>query len=763
MHDTLEPKNAKGIADLLALGHVDRALVAAEAAHLHDPSDDDIMVALGRTYIASGQPARAAQLILRATTLKPDQAHDIYQLGLSLGLDHGLITDACGIIDAAIERYPVDPFIAGYAGALRFRSNPEDQSGVTLMRGAIQAEAFHWGPVYESYLQAMTHENRLEEAVDDLTLASQRLDQSHPWSSVHVSVLYHLALAQHALGKKSLVRETLSKIMSAAPEMESLLRPLIISSFADGDNPAANSKIFEHAEIVSDRIIKILSREVISQKTQINILESSAAISYLTSTQYRLLPVNRIGRNEVESLVSKGLSRDFIQLLKSGPSACLEAISKPESGKAWRSDFAVSDRCRDAIDTLDRGKKASLNPYTCKSAETQHMLASDTFYFYNNGDPYLVTQWAETDITLSDTFWILPRLKLIIYFQQSNILPSTAQNLLLELFHRTLANPEKIRDFLYKNIIKTVVSQHPIPHIGHYVWNGVSAWSSFFRYCVGDLAPDAIAYHGNLRLMADVTELYPQECEEINDVIVFENEAQSSTYSVDNDCMVLTLKSSDISEDLARRMTRWAWSSVSEEFAQELRTFKARCYPLLLINVRLDNRSWVDQRDGFKDLFNSLIKNHPSIGFIIDGINSGVTQGWTHAEMSVEPEYELASHLISSCSDVPILSSIGCSIAESLVIGDVCDSFVGHVGAGMAKYRWISNLPGVAFSNETFSRPRDRDGRLYDNHREAARKAMHVSLVDIVDVPGPKTSRSNFMMNSSALLAAVEKNLSLKN
>jgi hypothetical protein len=180
---------------------------------------------------------------------------------------------------------------------------------------------------------------------------------------------------------------------------------------------------------------------------------------------------------------------------------------------------------------------------------------------------------------------------------------------------------------------------------------------------------------------------------------------------------------------------------------------------MLLVNVRLDNRSWLEQAEGFAEVFKALRRNHPNVGYVIDGINTGVTQGWTHANMSVDRERELARRIIDEADGVMIYDSIGCSVAESLVIADLADGFIGHVGAGMAKYRWMANLPGVAFSNETFSIPGHRDGRRYDSYREGARKAIHVPQAAIRDhqSTGARAGlKANFSMDWRSVHQAVE-------
>lgn len=741
------PSPEKAIQALLDAGDSTEAVAEAVMATTADPSNAVLQDLLGRGLLQTGEYAKACLCFQTAVALDPDQAVDTYRWSVLLAVENGLLENGVEVARRALARLPDDPLIIGYAGALRYRIDPADAEAVTLMSRALALEPFQWGTFQAIYVEAMIASDLRQEALEALLVAAASLELHHPWSQVHVSTLYYVAKLQHALGRLAELRETLATLISADPAIEPLVHGFAIDAFSDGKGGPLEAA----ADYWAERFNTILAGKDTALVSVDPDLEGarSAALNYIIGGRYRMLPANRIGKAEVERLVAAGVSRDFLDLVKSGPQGCLRATSPNAPGKAWRSDPLVAPRVRDTLDSLDRGAKASVNPFTGQVQETRHMLGADVFYFAQGDSPYLVCQWGETDTTFADTFWILPTLKLVIYFPQTNILKSTARAWLASLYERVLGNQDAAIKHLAGPIDRIVVSQHPIPHIGHYVWNGVSGWSPFFRYCPRDKLPDAIAFYGNLRLMADVTELYAEACEAVGEIILFADEAAGASYPFDTHCLLLTLKDDYITQDLAQRMIRWAYANVTPEFSDRLAEMRSRCFPLFLVNVRLGNRSWIEQKDGWVELLNALAQEYPGVGFILDGINAGVTQGWTHAQMSVAPEYELAQHLIASCPGVPVMSSIGCSISESLVVGDQADAFIGHVGAGMAKYRWVSNLPGVAFSNETFSRPNDRDGRLYDHYREQARKALHVARDSVRDVVGPKyrTPNSNFSMD----------------
>ncbi len=70
----------------------------------------------------------------------------------------------------------------------------------------------------------------------------------------------------------------------------------------------------------------------------------------------------------------------------------------------------------------------------------------------------------------------------------------------------------------------------------------------------------------------------------------------------------------------------------------------------------------------------------------------------------------------------------------------------------MAKYRWITNKPGVAYSNEKCLSPGDPDGHLYERFREDLVPMEYVDIADVTDVEvrHGERFRANFSMDWQA-------------
>ena len=619
------------------------------------------------------------------------------------------------------------------------------------MSQTLRSEPRQWGPFYASYVDAMGALGWYSRALQELQVAALSLEQLERGSPIHITALYRMAVIHHELADNVALVETLKQLLRADPSALPLVRPLLSDAL----------------QVKLDRALDVDGVAVATCARAITTLLlgevggddcDPVALAEAVSS-YALLRIEDLTSAQVAHLASKGVHEEFLAVIAAGREALTAFVSPKAVGKPWRVDPKVSPRTRDILDTIHEGSKATISPWSGQIAMSRKMLGAEVFLFRHEMEPFIVAQWAETDRVTADTFWILPSKSIVLYYGASNIRDLDARTRITTLYLELMAHPERTVQDINEDAREIIVAQYPIPHIGHYVWNGISGWESFFKYLPRDRKPDALAYCGNLRMMADVTEIYPQACREIGSILISNDEAQQAALPRARNAMLLTLKDDFVTEGLARRVLSWAERNVSQDFRAKISEFRSRCYPMLLVNVRLDNRSWLEQAAGFAELFRALRRNHPNVGYVIDGINTGVTQGWTHADMSVDRERELAQRLIEGGDGLMIYDSIGCTVAESLVIADLADGFVGHVGAGMAKYRWIANLPGVAFSNETFSAPGHRDGRLYDNYREDARKAIHVPQAAIKDdqsAGAPEGLKANFSMDWRSVHQAVE-------
>jgi hypothetical protein len=97
-----------------------------------------------------------------------------------------------------------------------------------------------------------------------------------------------------------------------------------------------------------------------------------------------------------------------------------------------------------------------------------------------------------------------------------------------------------------------------------------------------------------------------------------------------------------------------------------------------------------------------LHEDFPGLSLIVDGLSSDTAKGWTTHWMSMEAEPEMAAAVQAALpADLPVMLAVGRKFAESLVLMAAADVFIAPSGSGMALYKWLYNLPGLASSNRS--------------------------------------------------------------
>ena len=655
---------------------------------------------------------------------------------------------ACG--EQGLRRYPDDATLLGYLGLTLNRTEP-DRRGLALVKTALRQDPDLFGSFYRDYPGVMRRAGTTEEGIGDLEAAVARLSAQHGDGGPALgSAAVALADLLSATGRTQQLVALLDRVLSQAPQFREFLAPFLYRADhldgSDGAIPSSEIRRRSGALLTSlDRLLSGSPEDVPAGAEPAGGVDLDLAVT-------QEIEVVQASADEATSgrLTAAGLSRDFIAILRRGAATLARETRARVIPRAWHDDDTVSDRVKDILDTVTIGKKAILSPFSGHLGYSTHMLATECFFYEEAGRQCLVLQWSHTDAPAADTAWFFPKERLLVVLAETNLQRAQLATRLRDLLQRILERPAAVREHLSSPCKAILVGEFECPHIGHYIWNCISGWSPFFRYGGGPYV-DGYVVNKGVTLLGSVGELFKDQASVARGgVIEIAREAEGSDLILERKALLLTIKDQFISADLAERVIRWSNARCSEAFHRRLRELRASAAPLVLVTVRLDNRAWVEQADGWVALVSQLRHDCPRLRVVVDGGNSGLVQGWTHAFMSTEAEKQIASRLVSSCGGPDVIcDSIGCSVAESIVLATQCDFFIAPVGAGMAKYRWIANLPGVAFSNSTFSQPSSFDGRLYDRFREAGQAARHVpaECIGDVEVRRGEVGRANFSMD----------------
>lgn len=144
-----------------------------------------------------------------------------------------------------------------------------------------------------------------------------------------------------------------------------------------------------------------------------------------------------------------------------------------------------------------------------------------------------------------------------------------------------------------------------------------------------------------------------------------------------------------------------------------------------MLGLRVENRTAVDLIRVLVEIVETIAADHPDAVFVVDGHNSrpgsngaAVIEGHTETaatQSPIEVERSLAWALRAWFADRPlrIVDTLGAPLEDSLAWADRADCFVAIWGAGLAKYRWVCNKPGLIVTGR-WNRLERVDLRIYD-------------------------------------------------
>lgn len=244
-------------------------------------------------------------------------------------------------------------------------------------------------------------------------------------------------------------------------------------------------------------------------------------------------------------------------------------------------------------------------------------------------------------------------------------------------------------------------------HLGHHLWNELAGISATLEHAGADRMPSVFVINPEATEMyGRLEEIFP----ELRGKVSRLPNGPNLVHRIYADGL-LPLRPSGIrvGRDLARRVGTLAERNYLLGLPERmLDSLRRRGYRLVLIGLRVENRTVVDFPAFCEQLIHILHEELGRVVVIIDGQNcseDGFRYRVTFQDAVSEPlldvETRIAQRLIdrfADNADVVVLSTIGLPVGASIALGNKADFFVTPWGAGLAKYRWISNLPGLALA-----------------------------------------------------------------
>ena len=319
----------------------------------------------------------------------------------------------------------------------------------------------------------------------------------------------------------------------------------------------------------------------------------------------------------------------------------------------------------------------------------------------------------------------------------------------------------------------------PHLHIGHQLWNELTALDRLVRELPPAQLPTVIvpdAEQGS-EIFAPIDRIFP-ELEGRIDRDLREPETLGE-YVYRKGYFLLRALDEHVTLDLARRIRD---ASAAEEppirdDARLAARIAAEQLPCLLFGLRVENRTVTDPAAVIGDCIDHLRARLGRIVVVIDGHNARLHhdptlhfqsfgQGMHEPPVLAELRLAMQLHHRFQGTEVTIVNLCGASVSRSLFWAARADFFIAFWGAGLAKYRWACNRPGLVLSSKWNLRHRE-DLHIYDAPRyqeggAAMRFLDHEAVTDLPDAPvrfapgDPVPAYSNFQVDLPALREALD-------
>ena len=342
------------------------------------------------------------------------------------------------------------------------------------------------------------------------------------------------------------------------------------------------------------------------------------------------------------------------------------------------------------------------------------------------------------------------------------------------LFRRLLAMVVRHADLLPAYLARpkrpaTILTAYPGLHVGHVLWNELTGLDRVRRTLPPDDLPDVIVPNAELgtEVFGPVERILPAFTGKVRRL-----PSGVIPGIVYRDALVaMHVYDRRVSRALAERIGQVADAdpAVRPDHGRA-----AACHAegrtVILIGLRVQNRTVPDPGIFWRDAIDHLCHRLGPITLVVDGVNARLDADPSTDYSSFGPqtgrppvldELEIVIRMRRQFHDdrVRIINTVGAPIARSLFWARQAAFFVALWGAGLAKYRWVANKPGLVLTNRANLRKMDGELGIYHSPAmmEAPTPLDFIDAEHVTDLPAPNGFYSDFTVDPAALCLALDR------
>ena len=307
---------------------------------------------------------------------------------------------------------------------------------------------------------------------------------------------------------------------------------------------------------------------------------------------------------------------------------------------------------------------------------------------------------------------------------------------ILLFFRHIIEYAEDLKVYLHKKSEK-VVGWVRNAHIGHHIWNDLSALERLYGSgSIIKMDELIILNHLKTEIYGEIDQIFSESNLKVNRDL--NSHIQLAKYIYENNFLGIKLGDRYISLSLIKRIRGLYSAKISNMKIRDKYRFLDKASLKVLIGLRFENRTWTNQVEGIKEIIRYLKTNYKGhITIIIDGHNVSEDNLIMKSHMEKEHDsimdmeldaFKKIEESIEDLDNIELVSAIGLTIFENLYLVDNSDFFIAPWGAGLVKYKWFANLNGIIFTSK-YNLKNKPDLKIYEDKkiREGATRCLYVN------------------------------------